>query len=907
MTGRAPPVVPDLAGLLPAQSTLVTPNRRLAAFVRRAFDADQVAAGLATWPSPDILPWGAWVARLHADLTRYEPGARLLTAAEEQAVWQQAIADSPYANALLDTVATARVAIAAHQLSVAWRLQPAQWVSGRSGDCEAWLSWSDTVERRCRTRGWMSAAQLADQVALLLPDQPQRAPPHLILLGFDQLTPQERDLLEVLRRAGTAIDERQPEGVSATVERREYLSADDELEAVAHRARLLLDADPSLRIGVVVPDLAERRADVMRVFDDHLEPARAIGAGATAARPFNVSLGVPLADYPLVKTSLMALRLVRGESPLTEIGALLRSPFLGDADAESTARALLDAALRERRQLTVKLATLKREAAGAGRQSCPALLARLRAWEPLAAEARSLRQRPSAWSSTFVALLSALGWPGERAPDSEEFQTWQKWREVVSGLSVLDDVLGNLGLGEALSWLSRLCAETLFQAESDLVPVQVLGLLEAAGLTFDRLFVTGMHDEAWPPPARPNPFLPVALQRRHGVPHASADWERGFAERTTTLLRSGATHVVFSHPTRDGDRERRASPLLAGMPLAAPDSQAAVPVRNAYWHRILDGASLDKLRDSWAPALPRPHHSSGGANVFRDQSACPFRAFARHRLGARTLAEAGVGIDAASRGLLLHAALAALWGEIGSSEHLLALAPPEVEAAIARAIEAAWVGFLKQPGHDDLSGALVAVERHRMARLLAAMLDLDRARPPFTVRDLEVQRRLELHGLEVDGRIDRIDLLPEDVLFVVDYKTSGDGAGVWAGDRPEQPQLPLYAVLEDGDVGAIAFARLRADGVAYEGVGHSIAAFDGVDAIAKSKRFADEGDWRVLLDRWRARLGSLADEFLDGRADVAPTNGPLTCRYCDLGSLCRIAEIGNPARGLPDADADVDD
>lgn len=903
-------MAPDLAGLLSAQSTLVTPNRRLAAFVRRGFDADRQAAGLATWPSPDILPWGAWVARLHADLTRYQPGARLLTAAEEQAVWQQAIADSPYADALLDTVATARVAMAAHQLNVAWRLQPEQWVSGRSGDCDAWLAWSESVERRCRTRGWMSPARLVDQVALLLADQPQMAPSHLILIGFDQLTPQERDLLEVLRGAGTAIDERQPEGVPATVERCEHLSADDELAAVAQQTRRLLDADPSLRIGVVVPDLAERRAEVIRLFDDQLEPARAIGASVATARPFNVSLGVPLSDHALVKTALTALRLVRGELPLTEMGALLRSPFLGEADTESSARALLDAGLRERRQLTVKFATLKREAAGTERRpgrACPALLARLRVWEPLAAEARSRRQLPSAWSVTFVALLSALGWPGERTPDSDEFQTWQKWREVVSGLSVLDDVLGTLGLGEALSWLSRLCTDTLFQAESELVPVQILGLLEAAGLTFDHLFVTGMHDEAWPPPARPNPFLPVALQRRRGVPHASADWERGFAERTTTLLCSGATHVVFSHPTRDGDREQRASPLLAGLPLAAPDLPVVVPARNAYWHRILAGVHLEQRSDNWAPALSRPHHSAGGANVFRDQAACPFRAFARHRLGAETLAEAGVGIDAASRGLLLHAALAALWGEIGSSGRLLALPPSEVEAAIARAIDAAWVGFLRQPGHDDLSEALIAVERRRMAHLLSAMLDLDRVRPPFIVREVEAPRRLAMNGLEVDGRIDRVDLLPDGVLVIIDYKTGKDGPAVWANDRPEQPQLPLYAVLEDGDVGAIAFALLRADGVAYEGVGESIAAFDGVDAIEKSKRFAGEGDWRLLMDRWRARLASLADEFLDGRADVAPINDELTCRHCDLGSLCRIAEIDNRGYGLPDADADDDD
>ena len=897
---------PDVVVSLVAQATLVTPNRRLALHLRRQFDVDRQTAGLTTWPSPDILPWVAWVARLHADLVRFSEGPRVLSPAEEQALWQQAIADSPQADGLLDTVAAARMAVAAAGLDIVWRLRTAQWIHGRSSDCDAWLGWGQRVGHVRQARRWISPAALVDQLASLLPEQPALAPQRLILVGFDDLTPQERELLAVLREIGTDVDERRPDAVASIALQRAYASAADELTDVAHRIRALLDADPALRIGVVVPDLAARRPEVVRLFDDTLEPARVIGAQGAAVRPYNISLGVPLADAPMVATALTALRLVHRELPLTEIGHLLRSPFLGDGETEASARAVLDAALRERGQLVVRLPILRREAGRSNRRpgsGCRLLLARLDAWEPLANEARGLRQLPSAWSGSVVALLTALGWPGERTLDSEEFQTWQKWREVVSGLSVLDEVLGRLGFGAALSWLSRLCSDTLFQAESGAVPVQILGLLEAAGQTFDHLFVTGLHDEAWPPPARPNPFLPAALQRQRGVPHASAEWESGFAGRSTVLLRGAASRVMFSHPTREGDRELRASPLLAGIPPAEP---AATVEHHSYWRSMRAAARMEHLTDTWAPALARPHHSVGGTDVFRDQSACPFRAFARHRLGARTLDEAGVGIDASGRGLLLHAALAALWGALESRERLAAMAPGAVDAAVAHAIDAAWVEFRRRPGNDDLSEALIAIERARMRRLLAAMLEVERTRPPFTVRDREAPRRLVLNGLEVDGRIDRIDELDDGTLVIIDYKTGKDMPGVWGKDRPEQPQLPLYAVLEAGDVGAIAFGKARTDGVGYVGVGNAASAFDGVTAVEESKALAGEGDWRSLVERWRGRLQSLADEFLDGRADVDPTNGALTCRYCDLGGLCRVGEVS--ARrfgGAADDDADA--
>ena len=51
------------------------------------------------------------------------------------------------------------------------------------------------------------------------------------------------------------------------------------------------------------------------------------------------------------------------------------------------------------------------------------------------------------------------------------------------------------------------------------------------GLRFDHLWVMGLHHEAWPQSANPNPFLPIALQREHKLPHSSADRELEFAAK----------------------------------------------------------------------------------------------------------------------------------------------------------------------------------------------------------------------------------------------------------------------------------------------------------------------------------------------------------------------------------------
>ena len=49
------------------------------------------------------------------------------------------------------------------------------------------------------------------------------------------------------------------------------------------------------------------------------------------------------------------------------------------------------------------------------------------------------------------------------------------------------------------------------------------------------------------------------------------------------------------------------------------------------------------------------------------------------------------------------------------------------------------------------------LERERLAKLAREWLEVERARPPFEVAALEEKRTLAVGGLELNGRIDRID------------------------------------------------------------------------------------------------------------------------------------------------------
>jgi probable DNA repair protein len=420
-----------------------------------------------------------------------------------------------------------------------------------------------------------------------------------------------------------------------------------------------------------------------------------------------------------------------------------------------------------------------------------------------------------------------------------------------------------------------------------------LGVLEAAGLQFDHLWVMGLTDDVWPPPPRPNPLLPAVLQRRHGAPHASAERELEFAQRVTARLWASAPHIVVSHARRDGERDLRASPLIAGVP--AVNAEVLLPLAwQGYAQQVHAAAPpLARIEDAAAPPLAPGTRVRGGTGVFKQQAACPFRAFAEYRLGAVALEEPEPGLDAAERGTLLHAALEQVWGLLASQAALLRLTAEEEQALVQAAVGQA-VARMTQARPQTFSERFLSLEKSRLTRLVHAWLALERERAPFQVIKPEAEGSVAVGGLTFSAKIDRIDRLEDGSLAIIDYKTGRPDVAQWFGERPEEPQLPLYSLFAtpaDQPLGALLFGQARLGDMRYKGLARAADVAPGVSALQASRYAADFGDWDALLAAWRVTLTRLAEDFRHGHAPVEPKEFPKTCRYCALTPLCRIHEV----------------
>ena len=840
-------------------ATIVTSSRRLARAIREGWHSRQRARGRSTWSIPDVLPfdsllertWRNWVLRGATD-----DCPRLLDAIQEQVIWEQIIRTSPAGETLLQISETARSAMQAWQLVQAHRV-PLDARLDSTDDGAAFRDWAQQFRDVCETHGWLEHARLSDTLL----QQGTAGDSPMCFFGFDDLTPQAAEFFE-------KSNARPIPASTISAAKIDYCKAADSAQEILHAAewaRNTLAREPAAQIGIIVPGLTRLRAKVERIFGLVLDPA---GTFEERYRPFHLSLGPPLGEYPLVRAAHLFLRFGTGSLTLPDAGVFLRSPFLGDAESELSPRALLDAQMRSRGGWNISVAMLWDGAA-----RCPALQ---RLLSRFGNELNRLPEKQSAraWTRSFSRILEALGWPGERPLTSFEYQGRRAWEDLLSTFAGVDLALGPMALDQALSRLQDIAGDTPFQVENEGAPVQVMGMLEAAGLTFDHLWIMGLTDEALPAPVNPNPFIPALIQREYGLPRSSSERELEFSSKLLGRLLSAAPRIVLSYPEWEGDRRLAPSPLVSSGPWSIPDTEATLP---DWIARIRSAALLETVEDGVAPPLRVEGLQSGGSSLFKDMAACPFRAFAKHRLNARPLDEATPGLSYRDRGNAAHRALDLIWSEIRSHSRLRELNPNQLAELVAQHVHAALKDLGDRPGST--------LERRRLKTLLLDWLGIEAARDPFVVLAIEDKRDIAIAGLQIRTRTDRVDTLPDGRTIIIDYKTGQLNSTAWDTDRPDDPQLPLYCVSSDKPIAAAAFAQIRTGELGFRGLS------DPSTSLPEMRRMRGEyaQGFGEQVARWKSVLETLGENFRAGVARVDPKHG--ACDNCGLNALCRIEEF----------------
>ena len=373
---------------------------------------------------------------------------------------------------------------------------------------------------RCGENDWIDNASLADVLHGDVADDTDIFGKGLALAGFDRLTPQQAMLLKNLEDAGIPVHECRQEDGNVSAQVLDFADAGEEIRAAAVWARGCIEEKDGISVGIITPDLRKLRTRIRYIFEDVLAPGNLRYRDVAAPLPFSISVGQPLADYPLVNAIFPILGLNKAPLALDTLGFLLRTPFIKGHDKERAGRALLDETLRSRNQLAFNWNDLLYLAGAAGDKGrpIPVMTAMLREIFSVLDELPA-KQSPEAWTGSFSRFLEIFGWPGERSLNSTEYQQVQSWHSALDSLVSLRLVNPVMSRADALSQLRRIAGGTSFQPKTAETPIQVLDPQGAAAMAFDRVWMLGLTEEALAAPATAQslrPHLPAKTIRHAG-------------------------------------------------------------------------------------------------------------------------------------------------------------------------------------------------------------------------------------------------------------------------------------------------------------------------------------------------------------------------------------------------------
>jgi len=880
-----------------AWSTL-TVNSRLARWLLLEHNEVQKQSGLKAWTTPEILPLTVWLKQIWMQSW---PEQHIFTPLQSEKLWEKIIRQTSRQIKLdlLHLRDTASKAAEAYSLIQEYRLPVDREMFCLTEEGNLFYGWLHTYQQQLKTQNALDPASVIDAVHTAMSKSLIALPKRIVFAGFEEITPQFQDWLNFLKKNkvqvqfNPQVSEKNPSPLKSLVEDREieilkYNNKTEETVQCSRWVRAIFQ--PGKKIGIVVPNMKEYRSILNRELSAELAPI-SIFPWVEKERPFNISLGTPLAEEPMISAALQILSAQDDAVPLKVFSSVIKSPFFSSWQIESSLAHKLEQKLIKNNIVTVFLPQVERFF---DVENSKCLVGLIQKWKQFI-NRRQEKKMPGEWGAEFSNFLLSLGWPkADNTLTSKEYQIYESWKECLNKLASLASILGKLSLRQATETLNDIVHNHLFQIKTNDSPIQAVGLLESSGMEFDHLWVMGCHADILPALPSPNPFLPVEIRKRYNLPHSTAQRELEFAENSLHRLIASSKYIVFSFPTMDQNTKLKISPLLLPFMDSTLDDPQEFP--DSHSHRIKDQVFLDEPLQVFEETVFLPvtrleksffkeKGPGGGYGVIKDQAECPFRSFANHRLKTQTVEFPEIDFDHRERGIIIHQSLENFWQETRSSISLLSLDKnnrliEKIESAVQKALEQNQSRLLKQTRFYQL-------EKERIVDLIHQWLLVEMERANFEVINQEEETVLTISGIRLGLRIDRIDQTDDGEILLIDYKTGNIRPKDWFGDRIKEPQLPLYALQQSPN--AILFGHIKKGIPKLTGAIDPAIADTGLIPI-NFKQITACTDWDALLNYWRQKLIALADQFISGQTQVSPLEGANTCRNCGLQTLCRVQE-----------------
>lgn len=400
--------------------------------------------------------------------------------------------------------------------------------------------------------------------------------------------------------------------------------------------------------------------------------------------------------------------------------------------------------------------------------------------------------------------------------------------------------------------------------------LSILGPMESRLHHADLMILGGLNEDVWPPVTATDPWMSRPMRGDFGLPqpeqkvgHTAHDFVGVFCAPRIAMTRAEKVEGTPTVPSRWLLRLETAM-AAGGLPKLAGTGPWLAWAENLD---LPDAVCPMPRPAPTPPVLARPTRLS--VTRIETWMRDPYALYAEKVLGLRALAPLDAEPGAADYGTLVHKAL-----ELFIKRYPKDL-PDDAEAALLACGEEAFAQDFSRPG-------VWAFWWPRFQRLAGWLVTHEAARRPAIAKSLlEIKGETVIDGLTLTAKADRIDLMSDGTVTIIDYKTGKPPPAkeVAAGYAP---QLPLEAVIAmaggfpdiapDSDIAGLLYWHLKGD----EGGGKEQVA--GKDPMALA---------RDALAGLRDLIRVFSDPDTPYECRPHPRMVPT---YSDYGHLARIKE-----------------
>jgi RecB family exonuclease len=861
---------------------LLTSGGRLARQLQHRYRLQQLEKGHNSWNPLEVKSLNGWLHHSWQVLweSRAPAGSWL-----RLRLWHEIIhnnpppADLPLDLALCQVLDQTHAVLTRHRLDPTETRFPSPLIAWRQHICREFISALLDLKRWHPSELPLKIAGAVNADRLSLPDS-------LILAAFEAPAPIENDLFRMLSQRTSVKFFTLPMEKLTNVY---AVTLPDQEQEILYLGQALLNSCQQFKpgaIGVVVPNL-EVYAPVLRKTLNTL-----LGQPSTPREEtYNITLGFPLLEHPLVQAALLPCRLLGEEEKRQVLISLILSPYYLAWARKRHQLARLDRMWREMSP-TADLDSLYARA----QKSEPDLIQHL---SPGGVDLRHLlmpfQKRLSLSAAEWKEALEKL-WDSVQFPSLADESDRIAYNHLELTLARLVTDLGSWTVDSSafLTWLRQALAAEVFQVSaSEQAGIQVMGLIESRGLAFQRLFLLGMTSTALPQPVRPLPFLD--FEERKQILGGTLRSQYDFAHAAFQHLLASAPEIILTRP-----KEIEGEPVAATPFWPTPWQPATVDfwtIPDAAWSRagwlrsawkgFIEPRPEETAADHLVTPIPFPKSLSVSSLVVAFH--CPFRFLIQELLELKPLAEPVGGLRPEDRGLSIHHVLACITRKLRPRQQEGNLDWELVFPSVEECVDAVHEKMATIPTWQ--------VERRRWLGKEFGLLKL------WFQEELNhlqagwrwLAEEIPFKGLTVEGwpttlngRIDRVDLHPELGLLCWDYKSGSSPKFSEVFSHLSEPQLPAYLL-------AIVQCLVKIPGHSQL---HTYPLQAGYITLKSEKDLkldrlrADAEQWQDSLGVWEKRLTELGHQLQQGHFHaepvprVQPRERERLCSYCGLLTIC---------------------